>query len=424
MSYNLARTSGLMEADVAPGSGLASRSFRLHLVSDQTNIVNARPIGGAASAAVTSWTALTVNNLPNPFGSTLVAQIVQGSATTGTVQLRIRGYNQFHEYQEELTPTVSIAAKTNNFVYLAKCFAWVTSVEFKSTGLDIAGDTISIGQRWDWTRTNDGTNEHLAGRNLGIPLLLRSGRIPGRLLRGQGKVQQRIGPTLAGNQTLAGGTEQTLQLPHLPSQFPERVSQGFLVATGGAAPSNGETVTIDGVVYTFKTVLTAAAGDVLIGGSATIALGNLRYAINAAGGQAGVGYGENTVAHPTVRGDIIGDSGGPYLQILARSPGTYGFTISVAETGVNLAWAAGANLSNGFDAPFELQEVTVWDLTGQASAGAVSHVMPGQIGVGLSESGWDGAIDKVHVYKGTDVAQWAVADNVMVTVQMLSADGR
>jgi hypothetical protein len=422
MSNNLARTAGLMEPDVAPGSGLARRQVRLHLVSGQTANVNAQPIGGAASAAVTTWTALTINNAVNPFGTTLVAQIVQASNTTGTVRLRIRGYNQFHEYQEELTPTVAIVSKTNNFVYLAKCWSYITSVAFLSTGLDVAGDTISIGQRWDWTRTNDATNEHLAGRNLGFPLLLRSGRVPGRLFRGQGKVQQRIGPTLVGDQNTTDGT---IQLPHLPLQFPERVSQGFLVPTGGANPSNGETVTIDGIVYTFLTVLTSAAGAVLIGPNATLTLHNLLYAINAAGSQAGVGYGSSTVAHPTVRADIIGLSGGvPYMQVLARSPGTYGFTITTTETGANLSWASGGQLGSGVDAPFEVQGLVVWDLTGQASAGAVTTVPHGHFSVGLSEVGWDGPIEKVHLLTAASVAQWATTDNIMVSYQMMSADGR
>lgn len=57
---------------------------------------------------------------------------------------------------------------------------------------------------------------------------------------------------------------------------------------GGAAPTDGDTITIGGVVFTFKTAV-ATAGDVLIGVSATTAAQNLKAAINGAAG-AGTTY--------------------------------------------------------------------------------------------------------------------------------------
>ena len=53
---------------------------------------------------------------------------------------------------------------------------------------------------------------------------------------------------------------------------------------GGAAPSDGDTVTIRGVKFTFKTALGTTAGNVLIGISATTAANNLEAAINGASG--------------------------------------------------------------------------------------------------------------------------------------------
>ncbi len=67
-----------------------------------------------------------------------------------------------------------------------------------------------------------------------------------------------------------------------------------------AQPGDTETVTIDAAVYTFQTVLTNVAGNVLIGASASATLDNLIAAINLAAG-AGTTYAAATTEHPTVR---------------------------------------------------------------------------------------------------------------------------
>jgi hypothetical protein len=65
-------------------------------------------------------------------------------------------------------------------------------------------------------------------------------------------------------------------------------------------PANTNTVTFDGVVYTFKTVLIQAnAREVLIGASATECASNLADAINAEPGTSGTKYSNTTTAHPT-----------------------------------------------------------------------------------------------------------------------------
>lgn len=54
----------------------------------------------------------------------------------------------------------------------------------------------------------------------------------------------------------------------------------------GTTPTDGDTVTINGVAFTFKTTLGTTAGNVLIGGSATAAVTNLVAAINNTEGMA------------------------------------------------------------------------------------------------------------------------------------------
>lgn len=110
-------------------------------------------------------------------------------------------------------------------------------------------------------------------------------------------------------------------------------SQGTLTVTaGGNQIANNNTVTIDGKVYTFKTTLTAAEGDVLIGANDTAALLNLKNAINH---ETAPGTYVAAAAHPTVIGL---SSNATTLVVEAITPGTIGDAIEVAETGAQLSW--------------------------------------------------------------------------------------
>jgi hypothetical protein len=114
----------------------------------------------------------------------------------------------------------------------------------------------------------------------------------------------------------------------------------LLVITG--APSNTQTVTIDGKAYTFQTVLTDVDGNVLIGASATTARDNLKSAINLEPGHAGVEYAASMTRHTS----CVAEASGADLRVRAISRGTGGNSIAVSETATNYAWAA-ATLSGG-----------------------------------------------------------------------------
>lgn len=119
------------------------------------------------------------------------------------------------------------------------------------------------------------------------------------------------------------------------------------IAAGNA--SVDDTVTIDGVVYRFKSTMLAAY-DVKISAvdnDATVA--NLVAAINASG-TPGVEYFAGTLIHPTVAAGA--ETGDGTTAITAKVKGLRGNAIAVSESGANISWAGGATaLSAGADDP-------------------------------------------------------------------------
>jgi hypothetical protein len=105
-----------------------------------------------------------------------------------------------------------------------------------------------------------------------------------------------------------------------------------LTLVGG--PANNDTVTIDGKVYTFQTVLTNVDGHVLIGGSVAASITNLINAINLGPG-AGVSYAAATTLHPTV---FATQGVGTTMRVTAKQSGAAGNTIAVSTIIAGAAW--------------------------------------------------------------------------------------
>ena len=117
------------------------------------------------------------------------------------------------------------------------------------------------------------------------------------------------------------------------------------LTSDATAPDDGDTVTIEGVTYTFKTTLSspAQAFEVLIGASAAIALDNLKIAINDSGGTEGTEYSTGTYAHPLVTATTNANT----TQIVeAREFGTAPNAYATTEDSSHLSWGATA-LSGG-----------------------------------------------------------------------------
>lgn len=126
------------------------------------------------------------------------------------------------------------------------------------------------------------------------------------------------------------------------------VAQGAATGTitfSSAAPADNDTVTINGVVYTFKTALTSGgtARQVLAGANVTAAATNLVAAIMGTAGE-GTTYGNGTDPDANVSAS---NSAG-VVTVFARDPGDEGNAISLAKSGTNIA-VSGANLTGGSD---------------------------------------------------------------------------
>lgn len=105
-------------------------------------------------------------------------------------------------------------------------------------------------------------------------------------------------------------------------------------------PSDGDTVSIGDVVYTFKNT-PVAPYDVDINSTPTTQAGNLVAAINAGAG-AGTTYGTGTVVHP----DVSANNSSGVVTVTAKVEGTAGNAIAVAEDADNTA-VGGALLAGG-----------------------------------------------------------------------------
>lgn len=121
---------------------------------------------------------------------------------------------------------------------------------------------------------------------------------------------------------------------------------GILTVT--ALPTDGETVTIGGQAYTWKTTLTPSANEVLIGGTIDESLEHLQNAINNGPGE-GTDYGTGTTANASATAE---DETPASTQLTATSitAGTGGNVVGTTETMANGSWDA-ATLTGGLNLP-------------------------------------------------------------------------
>lgn len=139
------------------------------------------------------------------------------------------------------------------------------------------------------------------------------------------------------------------------------VTTGFRASSTGnftGLPSNGETFTLGGFTYTWRTALdNTQFGGVLIGGTASACCQNLVDAINNSGNGKGTRYSLPTWTHFTCQAEASSTN----LLVIARAPGTPGNAIAIGGTTSHLT-LAGALLIDGVDGINTPQEVGVADV--------------------------------------------------------------
>jgi hypothetical protein len=120
---------------------------------------------------------------------------------------------------------------------------------------------------------------------------------------------------------------------HVIVRFNEaaRAAYAFLRFTGN--PGNGETVVIGSTTYTFQTVLTDVAGNVLIGATKEDSLGNLVAAITHAGGG---NYAPSTTLNSQVTAYI--SLAVNVATVRAATVGAAGNSIGLSETSAGIDW--------------------------------------------------------------------------------------
>lgn len=165
---------------------------------------------------------------------------------------------------------------------------------------------------------------------------------------------------------------------------------GTLTVTAGAQPADTNTVTVNGQVYTFKTVLAATPNQVKIGIDAPASLQNLADAINATPEFEGITYGIGTVANAAVFANSPSITA---LQAVARVGGTGGNAVTTTEAVAGWAWSGGtlsggaADALSGIQTPDDVGIVSIcvlnsYVLCAAANSDRIYFIRPGAVTIG------------------------------------------
>lgn len=114
------------------------------------------------------------------------------------------------------------------------------------------------------------------------------------------------------------------------------------ITSNGTNVSNNDTVTVDGTTYTFKTALTPAANEVLIGANAAASLANLAAAMMGYG-TSGTTYGAGTTQKYTVQVTSVTAT---VLTMEAVTGGTGGNSLALSKSAATYS-LSGATFSGG-----------------------------------------------------------------------------
>lgn len=363
---------GINEEALHPGSGLrlASVSAAItqlsganrisQLFDGNTGDLGSLPNSGHTLAGQGTWVsilgsrAMRQNRLPVPMTPTIMyATLPLDSLAPSRFKFRVSGLDQFGSRIVETTPwIVDQGWSLSSYVVvlnLSRVFSLVDNIEYQHDGRANAAFTY-IKMGWhcaiDPVRLETGTPDWGVGAStarfldteynwgIGSPL---------RLAPFNTVNPYRFSELVAASGVLLR-EDQTPAVINTPITFPiyGSAQKASAVLTISGAVANNETVTLGARVYTWKTTLTGAANEVLIGGSTAASLANIAAAINRTAGE-GTTYGLGTVAHQQLDSIVTGAT---TVQFVAKSSSMVGFFIASTETMANGAFAA-ATLSEG-----------------------------------------------------------------------------
>jgi hypothetical protein len=145
------------------------------------------------------------------------------------------------------------------------------------------------------------------------------------------------------------------------------------VLTFGANPSDGDSVTLNGKVITFKTVVATPTSQLLIGGTAEATLDNLLVFINAS---------IDTLLQDKVFAEKVSAS---VLNVYAQTAGLLGNAIATTSAGGGSepTWGA-ATLTGGVNQVWSYESAAMPFLTGLTVTSGVAFVSPNDFGAGFT----------------------------------------
>lgn len=138
-------------------------------------------------------------------------------------------------------------------------------------------------------------------------------------------------------------------------------------------PTDQDTITVDGIVYTIENGVLGNTYDVDMSTTETTMAANFAAAINRSG-TPGTDYSPGIAAHPTVKATVNSAT----VTLTARIPGTAGNSITLAESSTG-ATVSGATLTGGSDAGVFATFAKNAQGTGQTEG---AH--PGKLGIEFS----------------------------------------
>lgn len=323
---------GLREENAHPGSGLRVQSVtatfpiwslaqftggsRIDFTPGQITTMNAGIFTSILPALSSAWN----GRLPVPMTPLMLCGLIKASGTLH-VQIRVSGYDQFGNHIAETTPMIEITGVNIGdhafWINMSKVFSYVDNVELRG---DIElGSTIAPG----WSNIVDVSGIELASLNF--------------FTAGASSVN-----------TLGTAANWGIGTPLRISPYgydPNPATFASNTWTLGGAAGNNETVTLAGQVYTFKTTLTGAANEVLIGGSVAASCQNFANAINYVG-LPGTEYTALTQRNLFVRATFTATT----VVVIARIGGFTGNLIAILDNTANGAFGAPATaLTGGID---------------------------------------------------------------------------